>query len=83
MSDEERGNIAPIIVGEGDNMSSISSLFMSGTSMTTIKSDIAKFVEYLKPMVKDEFVEQFNQAMNGMIDGLMTSSTSTKKIYSN
>ncbi len=81
VSEENRNNSAAIIVGEGDNMSSISSLFMSGTSMTTIKSDIAKFVEYLKPMVKDEFVEQFNQAMNGMIDGLMTSSTSTKKIY--
>ncbi len=80
-TEAERNNKETIVVGEGNNTSALTSLFMSGTSMNTIKEDIQKFITILTPMIKDEYIGAFQMAMDKMIDSVLTSSTSTKNIY--
>ncbi len=78
---DERNNKKTINVGEGDTTSSLTSLFVSGESMNTIEDSIKKFITALTPMIKDDQIDIFNATMDKMIDGILTSSTTDKKIY--
>ena len=80
-TEAERNNKATIVVGEGDNTSSLTSLFVSGSSMDNLEEGIQRFMTVVIPMIKDEYVETFKNTMNMMIDGILKSATSDKKIY--
>ena len=80
-TEAERNNKATIVVGEGDTTSSLTSLFASGTSMDNLEEGIQRFKNVLIEMIKPEYVETFNTTMDMMVDGVLKSVTSDKKIY--
>ncbi len=80
-TEAERNNKARIDIGETDNTTNLTGLFMNSSSTSALDDSLAGFTNMLKPFIKEGMEEYFEQTMKQAITAIMTASTSNKRIY--